>query len=673
MLHTRVIRYYAYVPEAQDPSILRGESLNFFHDVTLSIQRLGIGGQKQPDPTDRLGLIRLFYEQLQELGQDYARQGTRTLLLIDGLDHIEREQNPERSLLADLPLPGAIPSGVYVVIGSQTVELTQLPLAIRQALVQDDRRIEVGKLALADVQMITETILPALGSDMGRQIYELSDGHPLALVYLLNSLVQAPSPDSYSTLLNNSLPYRGNIEEQYEAHWRQMENDFELGHLMALLARMRGPIPIQWVAQWAEDRLLLKLRNLFAQYFSSDNQDRWEFFHNSFRIYLEKQTAAPLPGRDKDERDRSYHSELARSYGQAALPWKWETLYHFYRAGDLNQVVGTAQYAWFREQAEALRPIDAIETDVRLAIKAAGELIDTVAIVRLTLVAASLEQRNRALEDTSLPHWLIEAGQLGLAADYIRDGNRLRVSDEKALKVSISLHNAGWKKEALRVFELAEPLEYLSGRLIEDRHRPARELSQLLAAWVESASLLRTPAEAIASVRRIAVTPSFQDKEKDSTQVSRQLQNWLLAEGALACGRRNDWEGWQVFLEALNEPEDRRRHLLTLLQTADYCFGVQQPERARQLLLQFLPLSGQMTAATNRQQKENYLIVAWLALQLSIDNAQVVAQEWLDRVGPIPLADQEVTNQGVTKLYWLQYDYARLRSVWMRRSPWSCF
>src|SRR5690606_27823246 len=55
-LPVRLIRYYAYVPDAQDPSVLRGESVNFYHDVTFSIQLLGIGEKEQPDPTDRPAL-----------------------------------------------------------------------------------------------------------------------------------------------------------------------------------------------------------------------------------------------------------------------------------------------------------------------------------------------------------------------------------------------------------------------------------------------------------------------------------------------------------------------------------------------------------------------------------------------------------------------------------------
>lgn len=106
-LPVRLVRYYAYVPDAQDPSVLRRESSNFLHDVTLRWLKEQFRRQIEPEATDRAALIGLFLEQLSLLGQDYVSNGTRTVNLVDGLDHIAREQHRTRSLLSDLPAPSA--------------------------------------------------------------------------------------------------------------------------------------------------------------------------------------------------------------------------------------------------------------------------------------------------------------------------------------------------------------------------------------------------------------------------------------------------------------------------------------------------------------------------------------------------------------------------------------
>lgn len=660
-LPVRLIRYYAYVPDSQDPSVLRGESINFFHDVTLRLWQVGFGEGNQPDPTERIALINRFHAQLQSLGEDYRQTGTKTIVLVDGLDHIEREQHPTRSLLTDLPLPNAIPTGVYIIIGSQTVELPNLPIQVRRALSENDRSITMARLTPSDVYAIVQDALPGVEQEHHQKIFQLSDGHPLALIYLLNTLDHVETPEERKSVLENSLPYKGDIEAQYFAHWSEIENDEDLTKLLGLLARIRGPIPMNWVAQWANPSSLRKLQRLFMQYFSSDSQDRWEFFHNSFRLFLEAKTAEPLPGQTIAQVNQQYHLELANHYRDSAAPWRWETLYHYFQAEQFQSVVDLAQYNWFRSQVESLRPIDAIETDVRLAMKAAGELTDAVALMRYTLIGAALQQRGKALDDTALPHLLIDSGEIHLAADYARDGARLRIGEEAALALSIRLHDVGLEQDALRVFQLAEPLEYLSGRPIPDDNTRPQNLWDLLGTWVESASLLRSPAEVVQVVRRIQIEPSRHNDKKDRQEVSHDLQNWLIYKGALACCERDDWDGWRIFFDALDGGIDHTTRFFVLLRSVEYLHDAGQTENAQQLLETLITMEPPESLGDGRQRMANCLSIAELSYFLGGDDALVTAQTWLDKVKPVPFIDREISRENTPILYHLQFRYGRLR------------
>lgn len=81
----RVVRYYAYVPDAQDPIILRGESINFLHDVVLALERAGFFAGESLIRYDRDQLLDRFHRQLQILHEDWQTSGRKTLILIDGL------------------------------------------------------------------------------------------------------------------------------------------------------------------------------------------------------------------------------------------------------------------------------------------------------------------------------------------------------------------------------------------------------------------------------------------------------------------------------------------------------------------------------------------------------------------------------------------------------------
>ena len=664
ILPVRSVRYYAYVPDAQDPSVLRGESINFFHDTTLQIQRLRNGNEKRPDPTDRIALNAFFYQQLSLLGKDYEETKTKTIILIDGLDHIAREQHPERSLIKDIPLPTKIPSGVYLVLGSQTKDLPDLPVDIQNILSQDKHIIRMGRLSSQSVFEIIHQTLPEISPFFDQKIYQLVDGHPLSLIYLLNSLFLSESPNEYVEILDGTIAYSGNIEDQYFSHWRKIEDDSDFSDFLGLIARIRGPIPIKWVAEWSitNKLLLIKLNRVFGQYFSSDSLGRWEFFHNSFRIFLESKTADDLPGQASEQINQKIHLKLAQLYEQSGDPFRWETLYHYYKAGEHIRVIEIAQYDWFRSQVEALRPIDAIETDVRLAIKSAGQLLDTVALVRYTLIGASLQQRSSVLEDSQLPHLLIEVGRSDLAIDYARDGARLRLKKDKvALALVRSLYDVN-KQEAMRIFELAEPLEYLSGRLISRKNAPHQDLNDLLSEWVDSASLMRSPIETTQIIRRIQIEPYLGDKKNDVAQSSLNLQNLLLHGGALNCVEREDWDGWNVFFEAMNEQRDKGTRYFTLLRTIEHLRRINENDRAKELLLRLINLEEPKTFGSGRNYTSNLLSIVEAIYFCGIEDYGAIAQSWLERVNIVPLSDKDIsTFDNSPKLIVLHFRYARMK------------
>ena len=135
------------MPDAQDPLQIRGEAMNFLHDLVLALEQSGFRVGASLSRFDRAQLLHRFHEQLRLLHEDWRATGRKTVILIDGLDHIERELRPDRSLLSDLPVPEQVPQGVLIVLGSQTDQLTGLPDQVQYVIRQPDRRIEVRPLS----------------------------------------------------------------------------------------------------------------------------------------------------------------------------------------------------------------------------------------------------------------------------------------------------------------------------------------------------------------------------------------------------------------------------------------------------------------------------------------------------------------------------------------------
>jgi hypothetical protein len=631
------------------------------HDVTLRLQEARFGMGERPDSSDRTALLGLFHKQLHELGDDYKNTGIKSVILVDGLDHIAREQNPERSLLSDLP--ESIPDGVYIVLGSQTDTLPNIPTRVHRALQQSERKIVIGRLSRVDVQEIAQKAIAGLQLDECQKVFELSGGHPLALTYLLKRLKLLHSEEERKHLLEETAPYQGDIDEQYWEHWRGIESDDQLVHILGLLARMRGPIPINWISSWFDDKSLLKKLQKLSHYFEQEGGNYWVFFHNSFRLFLDARTAEPLPGLSSEQRNEEYHIELAERCKVAQDPWNWEALYHLYSAEKHSEVIEIATYNWFRTQVEALRPLDAVQTDVRLAIRSAGICQDVVALARLTLVGASLEQREIILKDRQLPDLLLEASEVLKAAEYLRDGNRLRVGDEQALRLSSRLLEVGLAKEGQLIFELAEPLELLSGHSIPNDHVRGNAWD-LLGAWVQSAMLFRKPGDVIETIRRVCLAPNKFNKEMNDEEESRFFQNWLLHQGIVSCAERGNWTTWQILFDALDKERDRKSRFFALLRSTQHSKLLGDEEQTHWLLQELLTTFQFCDFEADINQDYWWLEACLSAAEMALfyEEDSDIAHRWITDLPIIPLQDTDLglDYNNTLPLHELRFRWARL-------------
>ncbi len=486
----RSIRYYAFVPQAQN--INRGESENFLHDITLMLAERGFRAGQSLQGLDRVLLAERFDAQLRLLHEKWTETGRRTILLIDGLDHIPREQSPARSLLADLPSPSRVPDGVYILLGSQTDQLRDLPSEVVDQIQQPERRITMEPLGReAVLSIVSQTgFNPTPTAEEKDRIYQLSGGHPLALAYLLNRL--RTSGSGVSKILTEAEPFPGRIDAQYTAHWRQIQSDRELVDLLAMLARVRGGIEIPWVEKWASQNALYRLYSEFSYYFRQEASGRWCFFHNSFRIFLLEKTER-LPGISSSSGAQSLYGRLADVAASAGPPWSWDEVFYRVKAGEEERALELATLSAFREQLFAGRAWSEIREDLELLLPLPLPRRDVEDLARLLFIGMEIEQRAFNLDeyaDCPIPELLLRLGKIKAALSWSREGLQGRLEAKDGLRFAAALAKLGLKEEAGRAFDLSEPLDILgSGEAIP--HRKLRDKSDLLKVWVEVAPAFR--------------------------------------------------------------------------------------------------------------------------------------------------------------------------------------
>ena len=464
--NVRVIRYYCFVPD--DTALARGEAYNFLHDLVLTLTNDGIRpwGHSMGDTIEELRTT--FAAQIREIGNLWKEKQLKTIVLIDGLDHVKREGNPQYSLINEFPQPSALPEGCVFVLGTQRLEQIGLKKTILDELQSSGgaRVISMGRLERREMREIIDQKIPDrdLPETAIEALVTRSAGHPLALNYILNRIANA-DPSETDTVLSNIPEYADNIEREYEQYWEDLENDDELRKLLALLCRMRGTLDLNLMPALASDETQRKLVSTAQHYFIELPEKRWKFFHNSFRQFVLDKTGRNAFGFDDEVTHRGYHRTLAELAAADSTPtvFQWERLYHTYHSGDYGRVLELGSQEYFRQQFFASRPAKLIIDDTTLVMKAAREQEDILAALRVLLIESELNIRSDILNEFEIYDLLLRVGKHEEAMKHVIFEGQLYIGPDSALDFSRKLADAGYGEAASEIFELAEPLDKLSG------------------------------------------------------------------------------------------------------------------------------------------------------------------------------------------------------------------
>jgi hypothetical protein len=450
--NVRLVRYLAYVPGAAQ-GVGRGEADNFLTDVGTQLRNSGLVGLRLRDDSlherrEQFGVL------VRQAGERFDRDGIRTIIVVDGLDHVPREERPTNSLLGELPLPAAIPNGVVFVLGTQRLDLANLKPAAKEQAEKRERQVLMGPLGREEVARMADAL--GLPAEIPRlDLSSLTHGHPLATRYLIQALLHADEA-SRKHLLSGGMPFDGDIETVYTAAWREIASDVDAMDVLGFIARAEAPMDLRLLAgmvkESAIERALIVARHLLRS-----SSQGWSVFHNSFRLFVIAQPRTRLGSIDADYSQRVYRdlAQLARSAPPESAQ-HWLELRYRARAGDGADVLALAMPARFRQQLADGRSIAEIHADIRLALLAVRGTHDATAFARLLLCRDEVGRRETALEYANqLPLAMLAVGDIDAALSFVQ------YFPSQGYEVVDALLARGDFERGKELFESLEPLSQL--------------------------------------------------------------------------------------------------------------------------------------------------------------------------------------------------------------------
>ncbi|MDB4223955.1 ATP-binding protein [Granulosicoccus sp.] len=476
-----VARYLAFLPDERH-GLGRAEATDFLNDITIALGRLGFSRARFSDESQ---LREQFLKQLEEAHDLFREKGQKTVIVVDGLDHIQREESPHHNFLAILPPPQSIPEGVLFLLGSQYLKLDGLAPSIAQQASAGGRCTEMRPLPKPAIfDMAEKAELP---EHVDRQaLFDVCEGHPLIARYYIEKLSESKSKEEADSLLS-CRELGTSIDQMYELVWAALDPNEGAKHVLALLARADNNITPRELASIVNDAAVESVHQQAGFLLSGRKDGKWSIFHNSFRVFLVRQTRMRF-GQDDPDLDKEFHTELAVNSANTDTNsnQRWLELRYRSRADDKQAVKYLANPELFRKYLEEFRSGKDVYVDLRLAYGAIEDLSDLPKFVQLMMAEKEIDYRLEAISQLDLvqTHIVFEeqdrAFEIALANAEPTDG---------VFELLDYLYIRGNVERARALFEAIEPAEYFFGQDHQKIH-PV-EIRQFYD-WIKHAHRFRT-------------------------------------------------------------------------------------------------------------------------------------------------------------------------------------
>jgi hypothetical protein len=622
----RIFKYYAF--DFTNPSFAvnyqdRGDATNLYFDLVFQLKEAGIYRKQVLPYKDLVFLKSVFAEQLEELGREYARDGRRAIIVIDGLDHVPREYKSVRqSFLRDLPLPADLPEGVFILLGSQSYELEDLSQEIKAEWKSSTRSVQMNPMGKKEVIKYADAseIKPPLNAEQQELLFEKSQGHPLYLSYLVEQLKNAQDRDD---ALSGFITIDGNILLYYNKIWEPISGNAGLIETLGLMSRINESISIAFVKEWGLPKQSLIDFRRDARALFNETQNDWTFFHNSFRLFLLSKTAIdPLTDEFDSVQDIGYHQRLGEFYNKSAVEPGWKQNYHHFASGEFDQFIAATSPEAFFSQLINFRPTDEIRRDIKLGIEIAQKDSNLHTLLRYLFSLAELDRRNFNLEPASYIEELLQLGKISEAKRYARKGAALLINQRYALEVGRLFDEFGESAEGQLLFSLAQPeMVTTDGIIVDYRENIDNSTYSLLQEWVTSAALFQSHEIVLQKIKNFKAinVPTEREPAWKPELISELLQRDLI----ISLINQQKWPEAQQLLSVFDLTVDKQKnYYFHLLRYAVNATIGHDRDRAREylkmLLANFSPAecsSGKRIAVADliiTLEKEKELAAAWI-------------------------------------------------------------
>lgn len=430
-----ICRYFCFVSPDDDASRLRLEA------EALRINLLSELHRQFQDLLDRTFDYseHRFSEVLTELGQILGSKDQKLVILLDGLDHAERDPLVRESVLRALPT--ALPSGVVAVVGTQELKHWQ-PLALQEG--REQRHVPIPLFTLSETRTF---LLEKHGLTLDEQwigrIHRKSLGLPLYLRYVAAWLREHDGDPE--TLEEMPEAGDGDIRNYYERLWANFDRDgMSYGrHLCGVLAALRFPVRLDELPEFQDAISPVEMATALRSvaHLLREEKELVSVFHDSFRVFANGKLDDPT-------RRRIASDILAKLKSERGSPrWFAHVFRYALDAAAEDYLLAEVNRPFVDFALQHCRPGTEITAAIEAAAKAAARHKNLVALARLGSLHYRTHERLEQFNYDTLARVQLTLGRVGDVLGFCCRPHEQRwlVNERVAEQVMIWCAETGYK------------------------------------------------------------------------------------------------------------------------------------------------------------------------------------------------------------------------------------
>lgn len=481
----KIFRYLAYTNADMGYGAgIRGEAEYFLHDILVQMREAKMHLQDRLPAKDLIDLARHFAVELEKI----SKSKQKVIIIVDGLDHINREQNVDKSLIEVLPHPDELPDNVFIVLGTRTVkELENLNIRIKESVVKDGL-VLMQPLSKFQLNSLLESYNLSIKGELFENLYENTQGHPLFTRYTIEKLTLEQT-DKYEEVISSRV-FGGEIELEYKLFWQQYGNDDDIVHILGIICRFRySYFNIGLLSKVGSSRATVARIQKVVDYYFYKACNVWQFFHSSFREFLINKTAEDIFSGDFDKsRDQQFHTSIFELCKLANDDYKWNEIYHLYHSGDFLTIRQIVRQEYFRKQWFEYRHAKEIIEDIRLAAIAFAGISYFEGIFVCLLAAVEVKRRINNFPLSNHHDLFVRLKKVDVANSFVFDKMEVHVDAETAMDHALLLKDQGMDKLASELFQRVIPAKIIYGKSSGSLMTVHENELDLIKCWSRAAS-----------------------------------------------------------------------------------------------------------------------------------------------------------------------------------------